>query len=76
MENAPEYRHTTIVVDGRCLDLLLTEDEIAASFERCLSENNQKFINQDHCCSCWPVNMPPECPFWKRIMGMCRECDQ
>jgi hypothetical protein len=73
--NESQFKHTTITVDGRCLDLLLTEDEIATSFERSLHESNQKFINKEKCCSCWPVNQPPECPFWSKILGICRECD-
>ena len=76
MENKPEYRHSKITVDGRCLDLLLTEDEIATCFERCLVDSNQKFINKDECCECWPSVQPPDCPFWRKILGACRECDQ
>lgn len=71
-----EYRHATITVDGRCLDLLLTEDEIATCFERSLMEDNQKYINPEECCSCWPANKPPECPFWRKILGICQNCDQ
>lgn len=70
-----EYKHTTIKVDGRCLDLLLTDDEIATSFERTLEESNQKHINMEECCVCWPINKPPECPFWKKILGICSNCD-
>lgn len=73
---SPKFRHTTIVVDGRCLDLLLTEDEIAVCFERSLHDVNQEFVNKEKCCTCWPVNLPPECPFWRRILGICKECDQ
>ncbi len=71
-----DFRHTTITVDGRCLDLLMTEDEIATCFERCLADSNQKFIPTEKCCACWPVNPPPECGFWRKILGMCRECDK
>lgn len=71
-----DFRHTTITVDGRCLDLLLTEDEIATCFERTLSESNHKYISTDQCCACWPVNKPPECPFWRKILGICQSCDQ
>jgi len=70
------FRHTTIVVDGRCLDLLLNDEEIASSFERALRDENQQFIAKDKCCSCWPLNPPPECPFWRKILGICRECDK
>jgi hypothetical protein len=70
------FMHTTINVDGRCLDLLMTEEEVAKCFERCLEGENQKFISSEKCCSCWPANKPPECGFWGRILGICRECDQ
>lgn len=70
-----EYRHTTITVDGRCLDLLITDDEISTLFERTLSEQNHKYIDMGKCCTCWPANKPPECPFWRKILGMCENCD-
>jgi hypothetical protein len=69
-------RHTTVTVDGRCLDLLLTDEEISVAFERALKGENQELIEKGKCCSCWPVNQPPECPFWRRILGICKECDQ
>lgn len=70
------YRHTTITVDDRCIDLLLTEDEIAAGLERFLRDENRKYIDEKKCCGCWPVNKPPECPFWRKILGLCMECDK
>lgn len=71
-----ELRHATVTVDGRCIDLLLKDDEIAVALERALMEENQRFIDTEKCCSCWPVNPPPECPFWRKILGVCKECDQ
>lgn len=76
MTETPEYRHATITVDGRCLDLLMTENEITTCFERSLLERNKKYIDMDKCCTCWPINEPPCCPFWKKILGMCRECEE
>lgn len=70
-----EYRHTTITIDGRCLDLLMTEEEIAACFERTLAEQNHKYMDKEKCCTCWPINKPPECPLWRKILGMCESCD-
>ncbi len=71
-----EYKHTTITIDGRCLDLLLTEDEITTSFERTLEASNQKYIDMEKCCVCWPINKPPECAFWRKILGLCeKNCD-
>jgi len=69
-----EYRHTTITIDGRCLDLLMTENEITDCFQRSLLESNKKYIDLEKCCSCWPVNEPPSCPFWRKILGICKEC--
>ena len=70
-----QLRHTTVTVDGRCLDLLMNDDEIATCFERTLKDENIKLIDIDKCCSCWPTNPPPECPFWRKILGICRECE-
>lgn len=69
------YKHTTITIDNRCLDLLLTEDEIATGFARSLQSENQTYIPIGKCCSCWPVQKPPQCNFWKRILGLCVECN-
>jgi hypothetical protein len=68
------FRHATITIDGRCLDLLMTEEEISSCFERTLSEDNQRYIDAEKCCGCWPTAKPPECPFWRRIMGICEGC--
>lgn len=69
-------RHTTITVDGRCIDLLLNDEEISAGLERAIDGANQGLIDMDKCCSCWPVNQPPECPFWERVLGICKQCDK
>lgn len=70
------YRHAVTTVDGRCLDLLLTDEEVSTAFERSLKDDNQQFIDNDRRCGSWPINKPPECSFWRRILGICRECDQ
>ena len=36
--------HAKINVDNRCLDLLLTQEDIAIAFERSLKEENRKYI--------------------------------
>jgi len=70
------YKHTIIKVDDKCLDLLLTDDEIKAAFERALHAENDKYINPEACCSCWPIDTHDDncCPFWKEIFGLCEEC--
>jgi len=70
-----QLRHATVVVDGRCLDLLLTEEEISEAFARSLKEENIGLIDKEKCCTCWPANKPPECPFWRKILGICQECE-
>jgi hypothetical protein len=70
-----QYYHTTITRDDRCLDLLLTEDEVSTFFARSLETKNQPYIPLQKRCSCWPSQKPPQCHFWKRILGLCLECD-
>ena len=70
-----KYIHGTAVVDERCLDLLLTEDEIATAFQRTLQEENYQYLDRTKCGRCWPRQRPPDCPFWRKILGMCLACD-
>lgn len=70
-----KFLHTTIVVDDRCLDLLLTEDEIAQAFERSLRSENMQILDKDKCCKCWSVNKPQKCGFWNKILGYCQDCE-
>lgn len=68
--------HATIIVDDRCLDLLLTEDEIAQAFERSLHSENIQILDKDKCCKCWSVIKPPQkCGFWNKILGYCQDCE-
>lgn len=69
------FFHTTIVKDDRCVDLLLTEDEIVTAFQRSVDPKNQSYIDKNKCCDCWSIEKPPKCTFWSRIMGICKECD-
>lgn len=68
--------HTTAYVDDRCIDLLLTEDEIAQAFERSLSHENRRYIDLNKCCDCWSTQKPPKCSFWNKILGYCNECPE
>lgn len=67
--------HTTISIDNRCLDLLLTEEEIAQAFGRSLLQANAEFIDTKICCKCWPTTQPPKCSFWNKILGYCKDCE-
>ena len=80
METVSEFimlKHTIINLDNKCLDLLLTEEEIQTAFARALDHNNAQYINQSICCKCWPIDSNNECcPFWKKIFGLCESCEE
>jgi hypothetical protein len=65
-------RHTTIEIDGRCIDLLLTEKEITTCFERALIDNNIKYIDLNKSCKSWPLTKPDTLSIWKKILKICR----
>ena len=60
-------------IDGRCLDLLLTEDEIILAHARAMESHNIHLLGND-CCSCWPSTREP-CGFWDRVLNKC-DCDK
>jgi len=68
--------YSRVIVDGRCLDLLLDEDEIATGIERALE--NPTIVDQfpEASGSCWPMEKPPKCNFWNRITNKCCECNR
>lgn len=57
-------------IDGRCIDMLLSEKEISKGAARFEDPKNKNKIPTD-CCTCWPIEKPPECTFWNRIMFKC-----
>jgi len=70
------YQHTTITIDNRCLDLLLTDEEIAVLYARTLEPQNIHMIDLNTCCKCWPKEKPKDCTFWRKILGVCEKaCD-
>ena len=64
---------TKVIVDGRCLDILLTEDEVITAHARAMQPENSSLLGDD-CCSCWPTDKEP-CGFWDRILNKC-DCDK
>jgi hypothetical protein len=60
-----------VQVDGRCIDLLLTDVEVARASKRACDPANNLYIPTD-INTCWPIEKPPECSFWNRIMGNCK----
>jgi hypothetical protein len=68
--NRKDLVHLQATKDGRCLDLLLTMKEIEKAVARAEDPKNSNLIPSD-CCTCWPIEKPPECTFWNRIMFNC-----
>lgn len=64
---------TKAMIDGRCLDLILTEEEVIAAHARSFNPEYSLLLGDD-CCSCWPVEREP-CGFWDRLLNKC-ECDR
>jgi hypothetical protein len=70
MDTEKKLYFTKIEVDGRCIDLLFTEKEIARAAHRMENPENNKFVPSD-LNTCWPIVPPPSCSFWDRIIGKC-----
>ena len=66
--------HVQFTKDDRCVDMFLTLKEIEKGVERFIDPKNEN-IRPTNCCSCWPVEKPPKCTFWDRIMFKCCECE-
>ena len=56
--------------DDRCIDMLLTMNEIQKAITRAEDPKNSNLI-PPYCCTCWPIEKPPKCKFWDRIMFNC-----
>jgi len=56
--------------DNRCLDMLLTIKEIEKAVARAEDVKNKHLI-PENCDTCWPIEKPPKCTFWDRVMFNC-----
>lgn len=71
MQEDKKLIYGKIEVDGRCLDLLFTEVEVARANKRAIEPTNSNLI-PENVNTCWPIEKPPECSFWNRITGNCK----
>jgi hypothetical protein len=71
MESQKHLTYGKIEIDGRCLDLLFTDNEIARATKRAYDPENAHLI-PENANTCWPIEKPPECSFWNRIIGKCK----
>jgi hypothetical protein len=67
-----ELVHIQTTKDGRCVDMLLTMKEIEKGMDRFIDPKNESLRPSD-CCTCWPIEKPPKCTFWDRILFKCSE---
>ena len=68
--------YSKVVVDGRCIDLLLSEDEVETGAERALENPSIVVSFPESHGSCWSADKPPKCGLWSRIMNKCCECSK
>ncbi len=66
--------YSKIEVDGRCVNLLLTETEVVKAHKRAIADSEKHGITESMYGVCWPTAQPPKCSLWDRIMGRC-DCD-
>lgn len=67
-----ELIHVQTTRDGRCIDMFLTLKEIEKGIDRFLDPKNEN-IRPTTCCTCWPIDKPPKCTFWDRILFKCAD---
>lgn len=65
-----ELIHIQVNKDNRCVDLLLTAKELEKAAARAIDIKNANLIPHD-CCNCWPIEKPPSCTFWDRVLFKC-----
>jgi hypothetical protein len=65
-----ELIHVQFTKDDRCIDMLLTIEEIEKGVERAIDPNYIDSLSPT-CCTCWPIEKPPKCSFWDRILCKC-----
>jgi len=67
-----ELIHVQFVKDDRCVDMLLSMNEIEKGVARAIDPKNSNLLSQT-CCTCWPVEKPPKCSFWDRLLFNCSD---
>lgn len=70
-----ELIHVQTEKDGRCIDMLLSVKEIERGMVRATDEKYSHLI-LENCSTCWPIEKPPKCSFWDRILFKCSELNK
>lgn len=61
------------VVNGRDIDLVLTEKQVVDGLQSALL--NSGFVCASNGGNCWPVEKPTDCPFWRKVFNICKKCE-
>ncbi len=61
------------VVNGREIDLVLNEQQVVDGLQSALI--NSGFVCASNGGNCWPVEKPEDCPFWRKVFNLCKNCD-
>lgn len=65
-----ELIHIQTTKDDRCIDMLLTMKEIEKGVARAIDPKNVDLVTKN-CSTCWPIEKPPKCAFWDRLLFKC-----
>tara|TARA_B100000900_G_scaffold395771_1_gene394460 strand:+ start:644 stop:862 length:219 start_codon:yes stop_codon:yes gene_type:complete len=64
------YIHAKAMINGRCVDLLLEQEDLIRGFENMLE--NPAYVPAEG--QCWSIQKPEKCSVLDRIMNKCCEC--
>lgn len=59
------------IVDGRCIDLLLEQEDLLRGFQNAL--DNPRSVPAAG--QCWVNQKPEKCGIWDRLMNRCCGCN-
>ena len=65
-----DFIHAKAMVNGRCIDLLLEQEDLIRGFENMLENPAQIPVEGQ----CWSIEKPEKCGVLGRIMNKCCEC--
>ena len=59
------------VIEGRCVDLLLEEEDLIRGFQNAINNPSEIPISGQ----CWVIKKPEKCSLLGRILNKCCDCD-
>tara|TARA_R110000824_G_scaffold70114_1_gene180189 strand:- start:556 stop:780 length:225 start_codon:yes stop_codon:yes gene_type:complete len=68
--NDPNLIYAKAMINGRCVDLLLEQEDLIRGFENMLEHPKEVPIEGQ----CWSIDKPDKCGILDRLMNKCCEC--